>query len=322
MHSLKTVVNTSNSLLTATNVLNHWWSFSSTPAYDQSSALNFVEIEKIFSLQETMCCYKKKQASPFDPTKLAIHSILRPEDDLSSNCGQNFKKTVSFDDIVPFIDEENIVTYVDFDSGITFYPETPIKVIQINRERKYISRSCEKPKCIPSNNQHNCFIDEQYNSNIFLNRYNLWDMVRAALMSFNHTNDRYSMSTISTLNHQVTNLEQTHIRCSLQCERWTVKGRDCASALHSFNEITYQRDEWTKQLLMLKSWVISGNPEHWMEFRRLWWTLIVFKCRYFFSCLISVVCLSKIYCFFWKPALVLFLWWLSVRSKSSSATSM
>ena len=194
MHSLKTVQNTSNSLLTATNVLNHWRSFSSKPAYDQSSALNFVEIEKIFSLQETMCCYKKKQASPFDPTKLAIHSILRPEDDLSSNCGQNFKKTVSFDDIVPFIDEENIVTYVDFDSGITFYPETPIKVIQINRERKYISRSCEKPKCIPSNNQHNCFIDEQYNSNIFLNRYNLWDMVRAALMSFNHTNDRYSMS--------------------------------------------------------------------------------------------------------------------------------
>ena len=88
-----------------------------------------------------MCCYNKNQASPFDPTKLGIHSILRQEDDLLSNCGQNFKKNVSFDDIVPFIDEENIVTYVDFDSGITFYPETPIKVRQINRERKYLSRS-------------------------------------------------------------------------------------------------------------------------------------------------------------------------------------
>ena len=48
---------------------------------------------------------------------------------------------------------------------------------------------------------------------------------------------------ISTLNQQLTNLEPTHIRCSLHCEGWTVKGRDCASALHSFNEITYQTDE-------------------------------------------------------------------------------
>ena len=74
------------------------------------------------------------------------------------------------------------------------------------------------------------------------------------------------------------NLEQTHIRCSLHCERWTVKGRDCASALHSFKEITYRTDEWTKQLLRLKSWVISGSPEQWTEFHRLWSTVIVFKC--------------------------------------------
>ena len=87
---------------------------------------------------------------------------------------------------------------------------------------------------------------------------------------------------ISTLNHQLTKLEHTHIRCSLHCEGWIVKGRDCASALHSFNEITYQTDEWTKQLLQLKGWEISGNPERWMEFRRLWWTLIVFKCTRLF----------------------------------------
>ena len=87
---------------------------------------------------------------------------------------------------------------------------------------------------------------------------------------------------ISALNQQLTNLEQTHIRCSLHCEGWTVKGRVCASALHPFNEITYQTDEWTKQLLRLKSWVISGNPEWWMEFRRLWGTVIVFKCNHLF----------------------------------------
>ena len=79
--------------------------------------------------------YNKSELSPYDPTKLAIHSILRPEDDLISNYGLNVKKTVSFDDVVHFIDEENIVTYVDFDCGITFFPETPTKVRQNNRER-------------------------------------------------------------------------------------------------------------------------------------------------------------------------------------------
>ena len=141
-----------------------------------------------------MCSYKKTQVSPYDPTKLAIHSILRPEDNFISNCGQNFKKTISFDDIVHFIGEEDIVTYEDFDCGFTFYHEAPTKIREINRERNYISRPCEKSKCIPSNDRHNCFIDEQQNFNIFLNPYNFRDMVPAALMSINHTNDRYSMS--------------------------------------------------------------------------------------------------------------------------------
>ena len=74
-----------------------------------------------------MCSYSKTKVSPYDPTKLAFHFMLRPEYDPISNCGQNFKKTVSFDDIVHFIDEEDIVTYEDFDCGITFYPETPTK---------------------------------------------------------------------------------------------------------------------------------------------------------------------------------------------------
>ena len=141
-----------------------------------------------------MCSYNKTQVSPYDPTKLEKHSILRPEDDLISNCDQNFRKTVSFDDIVHLIDEEDILTYEDFDCGITFYPETPTKIREISRERNYISISFEKSKCLPSNDRHNCFIDEQHNYNIFLNPYNLWEMVPAALMSLNHTNDRYSMS--------------------------------------------------------------------------------------------------------------------------------
>ena len=137
---------------------------------------------------------QKTQISSLYPPKLAFLSILRPEDDLKINCGQSFRKIVPFDDIVHFNDEENIVTYDDFDCGIAFYPETPPKVRQINRERIFNSRSCQKSKCLPSNDQQNCFIDEKHNSDIFLNPYNLWDMVPAVLISLNHTNDRYSMS--------------------------------------------------------------------------------------------------------------------------------
>ena len=137
--------------------------------------------------------YNKSVLSTYDPTKLAIHSILRLEDDLISNCGPSVKKTVSFDDVVHFIDEENMVTYVDFDCGITSLPGTPTKIRQVNRERNHNSRSCEKPQCIPSNYQHTCSVDEQHSSNIFLNPYKLLDMVPADLMSLNHTNDTYSM---------------------------------------------------------------------------------------------------------------------------------
>ena len=72
--------------------------------------------------------YNKSAFSPYDPTKLAIHSILRPEDDPIPNCDPNVKNIVSFDDVVNFIDEESIVSYVDFDCGMTFFPETPTKI--------------------------------------------------------------------------------------------------------------------------------------------------------------------------------------------------
>ena len=106
----------------------------------------------------------KAQVSAHDPTKLAIHTFLRLEDDHISDCGHNFQNTLPFDDIVHLIEEETIVTYVGSDCGITFYPETPTNIRQNNRERNYNSRLCEKPKCIPSNDQHNCSIDEQHTS--------------------------------------------------------------------------------------------------------------------------------------------------------------
>ena len=250
-----------------------------------------------------MWSYNKTQASPYDPTKLAIHSILRPEDDLISNCGPNVKKTVSFDDVVHFIDEENMVTYVDFDCGITFFPETPTKLQKSDR-------AAENGITFP---------DPVKNLNGFPATINIPILLMSsiALISFwtrtiygtwfqqllchSATIMIHTLCSISTLNQQLNNLEQTHIRCSLHCERWTVKGRDCASALDSFKEITYRTDEWTKQLLRLKSWVISGNPEQWMEFHRLWWTVIVFKYSYLLQ-MFDFFCLlvQYLFFFFWK----------------------
>ena len=73
-------------------------------------------------------------------------------------------------------------------------PESPTKIRQINRERIYISRSCEKLQCIPSNDQHVYPVDEQHSFYMFLNLYISWDMSPAALTSLNHNNDRYSIS--------------------------------------------------------------------------------------------------------------------------------
>ena len=283
--------------------------------------LNFVEIEKLVRLQDVMCNYNKTQVSPYDPAKPAIHSFMRPEDDHISNCGQKFKKTVPFDDMVHFIDEESIVTFVDFDCGCTSYPEPPTKHIQINLQHNYISRSCEKPKCLPNNHQPNYSIVEQHSSKIFLDPYILWDIVPATIMSLSHTNDRYCM-TISTLNHQFSNLERTHIRCALQCEQGTVKARDSASVLHPFNEIKYRTDEWTKQLLRLKNWEFSGNLEQWMEFRRLRWTVILFKCNSLFQLLDYCCLLVQYLLFIWKSIFCSLSSMTVSKKQTPSTTSM
>ena len=94
--------------------------------------------------------YNKSALSPYDPTGLAMHSILRPEDDLISNCGPNLKKTVSFDDVVHFIDEENMVTYVDLIVALRI----SLKILQ-NSERSTENRitfpdPVKNPKAFPA----------------------------------------------------------------------------------------------------------------------------------------------------------------------------
>ena len=104
---------------------------------------------------------------------------------------------------------------------------------------------------------------------------------------------------ISTLNQQLTNLEQTHIRCSLPCERWTVKGKDCASALRSFKEILYRRMNERNSCYGWKvAWSLETRSNGWNT-ARLWWTVLAFKYSYLFQ-LFDFYCLLVQYLLFLK----------------------
>ena len=107
-----------------------------------------------------------------------------------------FKMTISSDDMMHFIDKENIVTYAEFGCGFSFYPTTAVKVEQINREWKNIARSFEKPMYFPKSVEHNCSIDtsKEHTSKIFLSLPIFGDMHLAAIMTLNHTTDGDSMS--------------------------------------------------------------------------------------------------------------------------------
>ena len=242
--------------------------------------------------------YNKSGLSAYDPTKLAIHSILRPEDNLISNCGPNVEKTVSFDDVVHFNDEENIVTYVDFDCGITFC----LKLLQKS------DRSTENGITIPDPLKNLSAFPATINMSVLLMSsialISIWPRTfygtcLLQLLCHSATLIIHTLCSIKSLNQQLNNLEQTQIRCFLHYKRWTVKGRDCPSALRSFKEITYRTDEWLEQLLRLKNWVISGSLEQKMEFRRLWWTVIAFKCSYLIQ-LFDFYCLLVQHLLLWK----------------------
>ena len=75
-----------------------------------------------------LCPTKTPPATTFDPTKPAIQSILCLKVDFISNCGDNFEKTVTFDNKVSFIDEGNIVSIVDYDCNENLHPEGSNKV--------------------------------------------------------------------------------------------------------------------------------------------------------------------------------------------------
>ena len=74
-----------------------------------------------------------------------------------------------------------------------------------NFQLNYISISYVKPKCIPNNEHHNCSIDLQHTSNVFLKPNNLWNTYRAALMRVNYKTDWDSICNQypQTITHQL-----------------------------------------------------------------------------------------------------------------------
>ena len=103
-------------------------------SFDQKRKVVHNNLLNNFSLCTKRCAITKKskfllmilqslQFILFCVRKMMLHQVVVR---MSKNC--------VFDNVVHFIDEENMVTYVDFDCGITFFPETPTKITQINQD--------------------------------------------------------------------------------------------------------------------------------------------------------------------------------------------
>ena len=137
-----------------------------------------------------MCSYNKTQVSPYDPTKLAIHSILRPEDDQIPNCGQNFRRLFLSMKLCTSLMRTSWRMKIFF---VILLPTLKLlqKSYRWNENGITFPDPVKNSSAFPLTISVTIFFDEQH---IFLNPYILWDMVPAALLSLNHTNDRYSMS--------------------------------------------------------------------------------------------------------------------------------
>ena len=126
----------------------------------------------------------------------------------------------------------------------------------------------------------------------------------------------HTLCSISTLNQQLNNLEQTHIWCSLHYERWTVKGRDCKNfAIFQRNYLPDGRMNETVAKVeefndLWKPGAMDGTPLfvmncNWIQvylFVSLVWFLLFAGVRF--------MVFSKIYQF------VPFLWWLEWAERS------
>ena len=103
------------------------------------------KLDNVFFLLEAMYNYNKNKESHHDLLKPALFSISLQEVDFTSSYYDNSRKTFSFDDTVHSIDEDKIMTPVDFDCGNTFYSQAPTNLIRISQKLKKLAMSCKNP---------------------------------------------------------------------------------------------------------------------------------------------------------------------------------
>ena len=207
------------------------------------------------------------------------------------------------------------MNYVYFVCGITFYPETPTKVRQIKSERNYFSRSCEKSKWNPSNDQPNCSFVEKHTSNIFLNACNLRNMVPTAPLSLNPTNDSHSM--YNEYPQAKTHQPRTDSYPVLSCLRMMDSKRKwlrVSLALFQRKHIT--EGQVNNTIATVEELVDLWKPGAKDGFRRLRWTVFVFRCNYLFRLFDSHFLLVQDLLFFlWDFLFFCFLSFMSLSEK-------
>ena len=128
------------------------------------------------------------------------------------------KKTVSFDDIVHFIDEENMVTYVDFDCGITFSLKILQKLDRSTENRITFPDPVKSPNAFPATINISVSLMSRI-ALISLGTRTIYGTWFQQHFCHSATLMIHTLCSISTLNQQLNNLEKTHIRCSLHYER-------------------------------------------------------------------------------------------------------
>ena len=176
--------------------------------------------------------------SLYDPKDLTIYAVWCPEVIPISICWKCFKKTVILMTWCHSIEDENIVTYVDFDFSPNFQPKT------VNWIGKVLKKFGKSQKCVPSNDKLNCFDDDQQISNIFADPYKIKDIQQRL-----HHSTTFLIGIlwpIVLLKYQLINLKQTYDRYCFHYDRWTAERADCVSKLHSFKS-KYTSDEYVNQ---------------------------------------------------------------------------
>ena len=117
--------------------------------YDQNSVIDNYENwtfpwtfihEALFKCNSTQEC-------TYDPTKFSFQSFLNTEVNCLTQPGENFKKLVSFDDVMHLADKKTIVSSVGSGCGVVSYREARTKSKHITKKRKTLPRPVKAP-CI------------------------------------------------------------------------------------------------------------------------------------------------------------------------------